>query len=194
MEQILINLAVNARDAMINGGRMTLETRNVSIGDDTASAHPIMISGEYIMLAVSDTGNGMDKELEAHIFEPFFTTREAGKGTGLGLATVYGIVKQSGGCVEIDSHPGCGTTFKIYLPRIGGRAEHQTAAKLKSASGGFETILLVERSAPSLELMCGFLEAEGYNVLSSANPVEAIRIAQHHDRPISLLTSVSEVA
>jgi two-component system, cell cycle sensor histidine kinase and response regulator CckA len=129
----------------------------------------------------------MDDELQAHIFEPFFTTKEMGWGTGLGLVTVYGIVKQNGGCVEVSGEPGRGSTFKIYLPRIEGRPEHKTVAEPRCASRGFETILVVEDSVPLLGLLRGFLEAEGYTVLCSENPREAIHIAEQQDGPISLL-------
>ena len=182
-----MNLAVNARDAMTKGGRLSIETRNVSVTDDMAAAHPGMVSGDYVVLAVSDTGIGMDNELQAHIFEPFFTTKETGRGTGLGLATVYGIVEQNGGYVEVNSQPGRGSTFKVYLLRIEGKAEHKTVEESKSLASGFETILVVEDSVPLLELLRGFLEAEGYTVLYSEDPQEAIRIAQQHDGPISLL-------
>src|SRR5664280_1307232 len=182
-----MNLAVNARDAMTKGGRLNIETRNVSVTDDMAAASPDMVSGDYVVLAVSDTGIGMDNELQAHIFEPFFTTKETGQGTGLGLATVYGIVKQNGGYVEVSSQPGCGSTFKVYLPRIEGQAEPKTVEESKSLASGFEAVLVVEDSVPLLELLRGFLEAEGYTVLYSEDPQEAIRIAQQHDGPISLL-------
>ena len=187
IEQVLMNLAVNARDAMTKGGRLSIETRNVSVTDDMAAAHPGMVSGDYVVLAVSDTGIGMDNELQAHIFEPFFTTKETGQDTGLGLATVYGIVKQNGGYVEVNSQPGRGSTFKVYLPRIEGKVEPKTVEESKSLASGFETVLVVEDSVPLLELLRGFLEAEGYTVLYSEDPQEAIRIAQQRDGPISLL-------
>ena len=185
IEQILMNLTVNARDAIPNGGRISIETHNVSVADDNAAANPGMVYGDYVVLTVTDTGIGMDNELRAHIFEPFFTTKEMG--TGLGLATVYSIVKQSGGYVQVDSEPGRGSTFKIYFPRISGRREQTTVKASESVTGGFETILVVEDSVPLLEVICDFLKAEGYVLLYSDNPLQAICLAQEHDGTISLL-------
>ena len=187
IEQILMNLALNARDAMEQGGRLTIETHNVHVANDEDSANSIVPPGDYVVLAVSDTGIGMDEEIREHIFEPFFTTKEVGKGTGLGLATVYGIVKQSNGFIEVDSEPGHGSIFKIYLPKVEGLAEHEVVSKVRYLPKGFQTILLVEDSVPLLQLLHGFLQSEGYVVLSSPDPLEALRIAEHHEGAISLL-------
>ncbi len=189
IEQILMNLAVNARDAMTGGGTLRIETRNVTVGDETAKANLGMASGDYALLAVSDTGTGMDTEIQAHIFEPFFTTKDMGQGTGLGLATVYGIIKQIGGYVEVDSTPGRGSTFKIYLPRVEEGPAQSVIEESKSVHGGVETILVVEDSAPLLELLCSFLETGNYTVLQANNPHDAIRIGEEHGNTISLLVT-----
>jgi two-component system, cell cycle sensor histidine kinase and response regulator CckA len=190
IEQVILNLAVNARDAMPQGGRLTIETANVEL--DSSYAHPpaVLSPGQYVMLAVTDNGCGMDAETQAHIFEPFFTTKEKGKGTGLGLATVYGIVKQSGGYVWVYSEPGRGTSFKIYLPRIeaqqtaGGRDRR---TELRSLPRGSETILLVEDEKGVRELAREYLEMSGYNVLEAENGHTALELVAMHAGQIHLL-------
>jgi two-component system cell cycle sensor histidine kinase/response regulator CckA len=190
IEQVLVNLAVNARDAMPKGGKLTIETANIGIGIEAARQYdPPMPGGDYVMLAVSDNGFGMDQETQSLVFEPFFTTKEEGKGTGLGLATVYGIVKQSGGFIWVYSEPGCGASFKIYLPRVQEERKGGRAASLNETppAKGTETLLLVEDECAVRELVRGVLESAGYTVLEAAGGEEAIRMAAAHRRPIDLL-------
>ena len=187
MEQILMNLAVNARDAMSGGGILTIETANVELDASYARQHPEVHPGAYVMLAMRDTGVGMNSETQARIFEPFFTTKEPGKGTGLGLSTVYGIVKQSAGYVYAFSEPSRGTTFKVYLPWVGGEVEILQPEETLPIHGGPETVLLVEDDALLRELIREMLEGLGYAVLNSGRPLEAIRIAEGHQGPIALL-------
>jgi CheY-like chemotaxis protein len=192
IEQVLVNLAVNARDAMPNGGKLTIETANIDLDENYAADQSTVQSGKYAMVAVSDTGCGMDKETLAHIFEPFFTTKELGKGTGLGLSTVYGIVKQSGGNVWVYSEPGKGTTFKICLPVID--EPHQDVEKKPQAAvetGGSETILLVEDEEGVRGLARRVLEAGGYTVLEAASPEQALELhSQNEDRIDLMITDV----
>ncbi|OGK76843.1 MAG: hypothetical protein A2X52_17170 [Candidatus Rokubacteria bacterium GWC2_70_16] len=189
MEQVILNLVVNARQAMPEGGRLTIETGNVELGEEYARTHAEVEPGRYVMLAVTDTGHGMDAGTKARIFEPFFTTRGPGQGTGLGLATVYGIVKQHGGHIWVYSEPGRGTTFKIYLPRVEETAEEAAPAALEALPRGSETILLVEDEEEVRALARETLEAGGYRVLEAASPHEALRLAQEHDGPIHLIVS-----
>jgi two-component system cell cycle sensor histidine kinase/response regulator CckA len=190
IEQVILNLAVNARDAMPQGGRLTIETANVEL--DVSLSHPpaVLSPGKYVMLAVTDNGCGMDAKTQAHIFEPFFTTKEKGKGTGLGLATVYGVVKQSGGYVWVYSEPGRGTSFKIYLPRIeeeqsvGG---HDQGSERRSKLRGSETILLVEDEKGVRELAREYLEMSGYTVIEAEDGHTALELATMHSGPIHLL-------
>ena len=189
IDQVIINLVVNARDAMPDGGKLILETRNVTLGLDYTSRNLPMVPGDYTMLVVSDTGVGMDAQTQAHIFEPFFTTKEHGKGTGLGLATVYGAVKQNGGFVWVDSELGKGTTFKIYLPRFSGDAPQRQEGVLASASvvRGSETILLVEDDETLRTLSRSILQENGYVVLEAKDGPDAINRARNHRGTIHLL-------
>jgi signal transduction histidine kinase len=178
VEQVFLNLAVNARDAMPNGGELTVRTSNVAINENDARKRPPMSPGEYVLLAVSDTGHGMDAETKARIFEPFFTTKEVGKGTGLGLATVYGVVKQSGGFIWVDSAPGKGATFEIYLPRSAKPASSTEVEGIVGPfTGGKETIIVVEDEIGVRELASEFLRAGGYSVLEASDGAEALEIA-----------------
>jgi PAS domain S-box-containing protein len=187
-DQVLTNLCVNARDAIIDVGTITIETGNCAIDDAFCANHSGAVPGEYVVLAVQDGGCGMNKEILSHLFEPFFTTKEVGKGTGLGLATVYGIVKQNKGFISVESQVGLGTTFSIYLPRHIGKAEQTRKQKAVAfASHGQETILVVEDEAANLKLIRMMLEKQGYRVLEAGTPGEAIRIAQEHDGQIDLL-------
>jgi two-component system cell cycle sensor histidine kinase/response regulator CckA len=190
MEQIIMNLAVNARDAMPTGGRLIIETSNAELDRTYNSTHPIVKPGRYVLLAVSDTGTGMDTETQAHIFEPFFTTKEAGKGTGLGLATVYGVVKQSGGFIWVYSELGKGTSFKIYLPRVDQPEDKaNTTPPLAEAPRGTETILLAEDEQDVREVAREFLESGGYTVIEACNGADALRLATEHKAAIDLLVS-----
>jgi two-component system, cell cycle sensor histidine kinase and response regulator CckA len=188
MEQIIMNLAVNSRDAMPKGGRFTIETSNVELDNLYRAAHPVVQPGKYVLLAVSDTGAGMDAETQAHIFEPFFTTKEQGKGTGLGLATVYGVVKQSGGFIWVYSELGKGTTFKIYLPRVDEPAASIPVVQMSShVFRGTETVLLAEDEQDVREVAREFLESAGYKVLEASGAEAALEIAAAHEGAIDLL-------
>jgi two-component system cell cycle sensor histidine kinase/response regulator CckA len=190
IEQVIMNLALNARDAMPQGGKLTLETENMELDDAYAREHQPLQPGNYVMLAVSDTGTGMTPETQAHIFEPFFTTKEVGKGTGLGLSTVYGIVKQSGGFIWVYSEPDQGTSFKIYLPRIDQPAEGVDAEKQSVGIPlGTETILLVEDDAQLRQLTSSVLAHCGYKVLSAAGTEEGLALFRANHRDIRLLVT-----
>jgi PAS domain S-box-containing protein len=188
IEQVILNLALNARDAMPQGGQLTLETANVELNEGDTRTRVSVLPGRYVMLAVSDSGVGMDAETQAHIFEPFFTTKEEGKGTGLGLATVYGIVKQSGGHIGLYSEPNHGTTFKIYLPRLEEAAQPVEAISPGAPlAGGSETILLVEDEEGVRDLARRILELKGYKVITASNPTEAAQVCERYEGPIHLL-------
>jgi PAS domain S-box-containing protein len=187
IEQVLVNLAVNARDAMPDGGKLTIETANVELDEAFTQRHLGSVIGSYAMISVTDTGVGMDANVRAHLFEPFFTTKEVGKGTGLGLATVYGIVKQSDGYIAVDSAPGRGSSFKIYLPRIQPPQAPPPPAAKERPERGTETILVVEDEAAVLTLSRRALEAQGYVVLAAANPADAMRVVERHGGAIHLL-------
>jgi CheY-like chemotaxis protein len=190
IEQVIMNLAVNARDAMPDGGKLTIRTANVAFSRaDTAQRAP-MAPGLYVLLSVTDTGNGIDEETKRHIFEPFFTTKEVGKGTGLGLATVYGVVKQSGGFIYVESAPGEGTTFEVYMPQV---SEAVEGTLFESGQGGvhrgWETILVVEDEEGVRELARRFLKGSGYRVLEAGDGLEALKIANQYSEPIHLVLS-----
>lgn len=190
IEQVLMNLVVNSRDAMPLGGKLTIELANVHLDEAYARRHISVKPGPYVLMAVTDTGCGMDKETMSHLFEPFFTTKEKGKGTGLGLSTVYGIVKQSGGNIWAYSEPGRGTTFKVYLPRV--EEAIQPSAKLtvqKVSKRGTETILLVEDEEEVRKLIGRILRGNGYTVLEAQQGIEAIEICQTYKGQIDLMVT-----
>jgi two-component system, cell cycle sensor histidine kinase and response regulator CckA len=189
IEQLIVNLAVNARDAMPQGGRLLIETKNAEIGASHPRVGEAVQPGFYVMLKVNDNGVGMGPETLAHMFEPFFTTKDPGKGTGLGLAIVYGVVKQLGGWIHVESAPGAGSTFEIFLPRAE-EANSQPAEEspvIATAPRGSETILLAEDEVGIRELAIEFLQRRGYKVLAAMDGNEALRIAAAHESPIHLL-------
>jgi PAS domain S-box-containing protein len=187
IEQVLINLVVNARDAMESGGSLTIETANVNLGAEYAATHPGVLPGLYVMLGVSDTGVGMSAATMAHIFEPFFTTKGPGKGTGLGLATCYGIVKQNGGSVFVYSELGKGTTFKVYLPRVSDSPTLGAPTVTKLAASGSETILLVEDDEMVRGVAVRILRGKGYAVHETGDPFNALRLFDAISPPVALL-------
>jgi CheY-like chemotaxis protein len=190
IEQVLMNLAINSRDAMPEGGTLTIETANVDLSRTYTRTHAAVAPGPYVMLAVSDTGCGMTPEVKAHLFEPFFTTKESGKGSGLGLATIYGIVQQGGGHIFVYSEPGKGSTFKIYLPRV----EPEEAAAEQGppnlcAATGTETILLVEDEPSVRTLARELLQALGYRVLLANHGREGLAVASAFSEAIDLVVT-----
>jgi len=191
IEQVVLNLGVNARDAMPRGGELIIRTANVRL--DKTTAPRILASlppGDYVMLSVTDTGAGMNEETKAHIFEPFFTTKGPGKGTGLGLATVYGIVRQTGGGISVESEPGKGSTFRIYFPMVTGPVDYtKTPSAPVEKSDNFETILVVEDEEIVRDLVCAVLEEQGYHVLCAADGLEALEMAQNFDGTVHLLVT-----
>ena len=190
VEQVIMNLAVNSRDAMPGGGRLTIETANVTLDEEAARAHPEAPTGSHIVLAVSDTGTGMTPETKAHLFEPFFTTKEQGKGTGLGLSTVYGIVRQSGGSVEVESELGKGTTFRIRFPKVDERVDAGKGTRVYTRPPmGSETVLLVEDSDSLRRLVLHVLQKQGYTVLPTSDGEEGLKVGEEHAGPIHLLVT-----
>jgi signal transduction histidine kinase/ActR/RegA family two-component response regulator len=189
LEQVIMNLAVNARDAMPMGGRLVIETRSCNLDEAYALAHSEVTAGPYVLIAVADAGCGMSKETLAHIFEPFFTTKEPGKGTGLGLATVYGIVQQSRGHIAVSSEPGVGTTFEVYLPSLDKSVALPVIRNLGTAPKGVGTILLVEDEAPLRVLAAEALKRLGYTILQAGNGLEALAVADQHPGNIEVVVT-----
>jgi two-component system cell cycle sensor histidine kinase/response regulator CckA len=187
IEQVILNLAVNARDAMPQGGRLILETANIDIDEEQARTQADCIPGAYVMLAVSDSGSGIDEKTKAHIFEPFFTTKEQGKGTGLGLSTVYGIVKHDGGHIRVESEPGAGAVFRIYFPRVADRRLPNIIPQPRTRSRGTETILLVEDEAALRRIVGEMLLRLGYTILEAADGRSAEKLVTDYGKPIELL-------
>jgi two-component system cell cycle sensor histidine kinase/response regulator CckA len=190
IEQVIMNLTVNACDAMPKGGRLTVETRNVTVDETFAKTRPPMLSGHYVRLSVEDTGHGMDAKTRARIFEPFFTTKELGKGTGLGLATVYGVVKQSGGCIWVESEPGKGARFEVYLPvvhELENRPRQEGAAAASPHRS--EIVLIVEDEDAVRELASEFMKSAGYTVVTAKDGQEALAIAERSGQPIRVLVT-----
>jgi len=188
VEQAIVNLAVNARDAMPMGGHLRIETSSVELDENYAKTHMGVKPGQFTMIAVSDDGHGMDAETRRHIFEPFFTTKEKGKGTGLGLATVYGIVKQTGGDIWVYSEPGQGTTFKLYFPTVKEPlAEASGGEVMPTKQSGGETVLVVEDETAVRELTVRILQQLGYTILTASSGAEALEISQTHGGHIDLL-------
>jgi two-component system cell cycle sensor histidine kinase/response regulator CckA len=189
IEQVIMNLTVNACDAMPTGGKLIVETRNVCVDEETAKMRPPLLAGDYIRLSVEDTGQGMDAATKERIFEPFFTTKEMGKGTGLGLATVYGVVKQSGGCIWVESEPGKGTQFEVYLPLVHEEEDHPSQEGApKNGTNHSESVLIVEDEEAVRELAAEFMKSAGYKVLTARDGMEALEVAKSSG-PIKVLVT-----
>jgi hypothetical protein len=191
IEQVIVNLVVNARDAMPRGGKVTIETRNIDLDDSYVRVHAYVRPGEHVCLSVSDTGTGMDVQTRSRIFEPFFTTKGPAKGTGLGLSTVYGIVKQSGGSIEVYTEPGRGTSFKVYLPRVFGSEERAAPQARRPAPSGSETVLLVEDEEAVRRLARLVLEKIGYTVLEAGSAEEALSLTADSAHRVDLVLTDS---
>ncbi len=189
IEQILLNLAVNARDAMPSGGKLTIETANVTLKETYGQNHMGLTPGHYVMISITDTGLGMTQEVKERIFEPFFTTKEIGKGTGLGLSMVYGIVKQSGGHIGVDSEPGKGATFRIYLPRVDEPVVEVDEKEIAGPPLGNETILVVEDEEEVRKLVAKSLKNQGYKVLEASQGKEAFSLCEEQGGPIHLMVT-----
>jgi CheY-like chemotaxis protein len=188
IEQVIMNLAVNARDAMPKGGKLTVTTVNTTLDKNHLNNFPDMDAGDYVMLAIADTGTGMSEEVKAHLFEPFFTTKPSGRGTGLGLATCFGIVKQNTGHINVESELGSGTTFKIYFPQVQSALESpRVRITPTEVAGGNETVLLVEDEPVVRELAVATLREKGYTVVEAVNGEEGLRLARQHDGKIDLV-------
>ena len=189
--QVILNLAANARDAMPKscGGRLVIATANVELGEDTTRRHPDVAPGRYAMLSLSDTGNGISDDVLPHVFEPFFTTKSVGQGTGLGLATVYGIVKQSGGHIEVESKVGKGTTFRVFLPLVEELSPSPNGREQQMAARGHETILLVEDEDGVRRMTRMIFERNGYTVLEASNGLEGIAVAEAYSGTLHLLVT-----
>jgi CheY-like chemotaxis protein len=189
IEQVLLNLVANARDAMPSGGRLSFETGLALLGPDEVAALPGLSPGPHVLLIVADNGTGMDAATRARVFEPFFTTKPRGRGTGLGLATVFGIVKQSGGAIALESEPGAGTTFRIYLPRVDAPDDAPEQAQPAAAARGDETVLLVEDDDQVRTVLHQVLARAGYEVLPASGPAEALAACGQRAAPIHLLVT-----
>jgi two-component system, cell cycle sensor histidine kinase and response regulator CckA len=189
LDQILVNLVVNARDAVGDHGRVTIETGNTVFDETYASEHFDVTPGEYVMLAVSDTGSGIDPSAREHIFEPFFTTKERGRGTGLGLATTYGIVRQAGGHIWLYSEPGLGTTFKIYFPRVAAAPARERAVAVHRRGAGSGAVLLVEDEAVVRDFTTRILDRAGFSVIAAGDATEALRVIEDEGRAIDVLVT-----
>jgi nitrogen-specific signal transduction histidine kinase len=189
LDQVLMNLAVNARDAMSAGGTLTIETANVDLGVDHRASHLDCVPGSHVMLAITDTGSGMAAEVLDHIFEPFFTTKEVGKGTGLGLSVVFGVVQQAGGCIDVQSEVGTGTTFRIYFPAVTVPVSRRSDPSLLPLVGGTETVLLVEDEAAVRGFAAASLRSQGYRVLTASDGLDAMGVVRAHDGPLELVVT-----